>query len=809
MKRMISMAVSFIMAFTMVFEVGFISKPVYADTDPAASEQGVITEKSIYVGSGIKQTQVVSVDRDLNQHIDYCFEIDLSDPTAGILAGYKDYNYVHEDKSTWGLQTVPDQIDAAEKATGKNIVGGINADFYNMSTGEPAGILIMDGEIKHPNNAKRNFFAVKKDGTAVIVAGNTPVEEGMYECAIGGDIIAVKDGQVTQAALNNSDNTVARAAIGVKADGTVVTFTVSGVNVPTTHGYSLREVGKIMRDRGCVDALILDGGGSTTFVSKYEGEDKVSVRNNPGDGCERQVCTSLMFTSTKGPSEDNALLTACEKNGHQYIYDNGSISCKACSYASAAEGFSGLAQDTVTKKWILFEKGTKQTGFAPYGEDDAYYFDSKGYGNKATLVEKVDSNCTMRGYRIYHNNSGEEYELLDVTACGHDYKTAKGKRVCEKCGWTQVDINDCEIKLSQTKFGYDGEKKVPSIWVYTPSGKKLTIRKIYNSGDYSATGANNIGIGTATLTFAPLWYYVDIEEDRGTVIGERVVEYKILPQPASNLKIEHPSRTEAVLSWDASPSAGLDYLIEYNVYKKEGTGKWVKIDKTADTTYTVSGLKTNTNYRFRILSTAKSDDGKYYNSWDYAASSTKTINKLTKPTVTVSNVASTGKNIIKWKPIKNADAYAVYRSTSKDGTYKKMTTTTKTSCTHTGAVASGLYYYKVQAVFKTNECLNSDFSQIVSRRCDLARPVVTASIYKKTGKPKLTWKKVTGADKYKIYRATSKYGKYTYMGAVKATSYINKTAKKGRTYWYKVRAVDNDYSSANSAYSILDKIKSK
>lgn len=797
------------MAFTMAFEVGAISKSVYADTDPAATEQGILYEKSIYVGSGIKQTEVVSADRDLNQHVDYCFEIDMRDPSAGILAGYKDYNYNHEDKSTWGLQTVSNQVKAAEKATGKNVVGAINGDFYNMSTGEPAGVLIMDGEVKHQNFAKRNFFAVRKDGTAVIVEGSTPIEEGVYECAIGGDIIAVKDGKVTQQALNNSDNSVARAAIGIKADGTVVTFTVSGVIAPIRHGYSLREVGKIMRDRGCVDALILDGGGSTTFVSKYEGEDKVTPRNYPQDGSERQVCTTLMFTSTKSPSSDNAQLTACEKNGHQYKHTDGTITCKVCNFTSGAEGFTGLVQDTVTKKWILFEKGTKQTGFAPYGNDDAYYFDSTGYGNKATLVEKVKSDCTMRGYRIYQNSAGEKYELMDVTACGHDYKTVKGKRVCEKCGWTQVDINDCEIKLSETKFGYDGTKKVPSIWMYAPNGKKLIIRKVHNSGDYSATGANNIGIGTATLTFAPLWYYVDIEEDRGTVIGERVVEYKILPQPASNLKIEHPNRNTAVLSWDPSPSAGLDYLIEYNVYKKEGSGKWVKVDKTADTSYTVEGLKANTGYSFRILSTAMGDDGKYYNSWDYATADTKTISKLTKPTITVSNVASTGKNIIKWKAIKNATGYAVYRSTSKDGEYKKMITTTKTSCTHTGAVAGAIYYYKVQAVFKTNENLNSDFSHIVSRRCDLARPVVTATIYKKTGKPKLSWKKISGADKYKIYRATSKYGKYTYMGAVKTTSYINKTAKKKKTYWYKVMAVDNDYSSANSAYSLPDKIKSK
>ena len=53
-----------------------------------------------------------------------------------------------------------------------------------------------------------------------------------------------------------------------------------------------------MLDAGCVTAINLDGGGSTTFAAKAEGSDKVSVINRPSDGYPRSVSSSLMVVST-------------------------------------------------------------------------------------------------------------------------------------------------------------------------------------------------------------------------------------------------------------------------------------------------------------------------------------------------------------------------------------------------------------------------------------------------------------------------------------------------------------------------------
>lgn len=81
-----------------------------------------------------------------------------------------------------------------------------------------------------------------------------------------------------------------------------------------------------------------------------------------------------------------------------------------------------------------------------------------------------------------------------------------------------------------------------------------------------------------------------------------------------------------------------------------------------------------------------------------------------------------------------------------------------------------------------------------------ARPVITCSNVEKTGKIKLTWNKNPLADKYEVWRATSKSGKYTLMLTTKSGSYTNTSAVAEKTYYYKVRAITG---SKKSSYSTI------
>jgi hypothetical protein len=62
----------------------------------------------------------------------------------------------------------------------------------------------------------------------------------------------------------------------------------------------------------------------------------------------------------------------------------------------------------------------------------------------------------------------------------------------------------------------------------------------------------------------------------------------------------------------------------------------------------------------------------------------------------------------------------------------------------------------------------------------------------------LEWDTVTGASSYKIYRALSQNGTYSYIGTASTTSYSNPGLSANTTYWYKVSAINSEGEGAPS-----------
>lgn len=76
----------------------------------------------------------------------------------------------------------------------------------------------------------------------------------------------------------------------------------------------------------------------------------------------------------------------------------------------------------------------------------------------------------------------------------------------------------------------------------------------------------------------------------------------------------------------------------------------------------------------------------------------------------------------------------------------------------------------------------------------------------------VAWKKTAGASGYKVYRATSKKGKYKCVktASSKTTSFTNKKLKKNKKYYYKVCAfVKSGKKTYNGAYSTVVMKKAK
>ena len=241
-----------------------------------------------------------------------------------------------------------------------------------------------------------------------------------------------------------------------------------------------------------------------------------------------------------------------------------------------------------------------------------------------------------------------------------------------------------------------------------------------------------------------------------------------------------------ILSWD-DPSGQL-----YLFGKEADDELWTLF------AYPSPGARTYTNYYvwdnevWTYVLRARTGD------YDYMEISDRiTVMDLKAPELEVGNVASTGKIKLTWNKVAGAVKYQVYRATSKTGTYKLLSTTTGTSLTNTSAEVGKTYYYKVRSVAADNT--KSEFSNIVSRTCDLPRPEITLSNIAESGKIKISWKKIDGATKYEVYRSTDNKN-WSLLKSTTGTSLNNTSTTAGKLYYYKVKAI-HEKSAANSAYS--------
>ena len=170
-----------------------------------------------------------------------------------------------------------------------------------MSTGEPSGLLVMNGVVYQDINGS-GFFGILKDGTAVIGTKEDYLNtyKGQVAEGIAGfGTMLVENGQICVSRKeNHTSDRASRTAVGITRTGKVVFMVLDGRQEPWSCGGSWEEIAQIMLEAGCVNAINLDGGGSTTYIAKQEGATELSVTSRPSDGAARSVSTSLIMVST-------------------------------------------------------------------------------------------------------------------------------------------------------------------------------------------------------------------------------------------------------------------------------------------------------------------------------------------------------------------------------------------------------------------------------------------------------------------------------------------------------------------------------
>ena len=238
---------------------------------------------------------------------------------------------------------------------------------------------------------------------------------------------------------------------------------------------------------------------------------------------------------------------------------------------------------------------------------------------------------------------------------------------------------------------------------------------------------------------------------------------------------------------------------KYAVYRRTKSSDWKEIGTTSSTSYIDSSAKSGTKYYYAIR--AIDGSSKSYYSKAHFDDNCKTITYK----ATLSLVNTTGTDIkVSWKKVSGAKKYEVYRKAGSAKKWTKVKTTTSTSYTDEKVKNGTTYKYMVKAInSKSKEVSASDSTTI---KC-IAAPKLSSVKSTKSGVT-FKWKKVSGVSGYYVYRKTGS-GDYEKIATVKGgskVSYVDKKAKKGKTYYYTVKAYSGSYSSAyRSGLKIKDK----
>ena len=232
-------------------------------------------------------------------------------------------------------------------------------------------------------------------------------------------------------------------------------------------------------------------------------------------------------------------------------------------------------------------------------------------------------------------------------------------------------------------------------------------------------------------------------------------------------------------------------------YKTEGTRKYTCTNCGETKTETIAKLVCTThawdNGTVTKKATYTATGVRKYTCKTCGAAKQVTIAKLKLTKVTVKAAQQTSAVKLTWNRSAGASGYKIYRRTAK-GRYVCIKTVKSGTTSYVDkTVKSGNRYYYCVKAYNGNVFSGYTETDILY----IKAPVVTVS--KSAQGVKLSWKKSAGAKKYIVYRKTPT-GKYRAVKTVtaKTLSWTDKTAKKGQTYYYIVKAVNNKTYSAAS-----------
>ena len=129
----------------------------------------------------------------------------------------------------------------------------------------------------------------------------TPDWVGMKMAVSGGGMVVV-DGIIPEKYTHEVAGRHPRTAVGTSQDGKTIYMVVVDGRQSNSIGMTTNEMAEFMLEIGAYNALMMDGGGSTTMASREPGRSSIAVQNTPSDGVQRRKQNAIGVFSLAPPS---------------------------------------------------------------------------------------------------------------------------------------------------------------------------------------------------------------------------------------------------------------------------------------------------------------------------------------------------------------------------------------------------------------------------------------------------------------------------------------------------------------------------
>lgn len=418
--------------------------------------------------------------------------------------------------------------------------------------------------------------------------------------------------------LDESESAIENAGKQMQLDH----LTIVGCNTGILYGCHVLPVIKNSIIAGNTTTLELQGtnaqedkGKNITYSCLY-GTAKDDSLSDYGTGC---IAKDPCFADAA--SGDFHLKSAAGRwNGTTWVKDTVTSPCIDAGEASAAYANEPTPNGNRTNMGAYGNtaEASKSTSGGSTDPSDPSNPEQRCKHTGTEVRNQKAATCTTAGYTgdTYCKTCNKKLSTgKSIAAKGHSTTTKTQKATaskdgkitttCTRCGTTTKTVKIAKvskIKLSKTKYTYNGKKQTPSVTVKDSKGKELKVNTDYKVK--LPSGRKNVGTYEVKITFKGSKYS-----------GSKTLSYTINPKSTKLSKVSAKKKGFEA-KWKKQSTQTKGYQIQYSTDSKFKSGnKTVTVNKNSTTKKTISKLKAKKKYYVRIRTYKTVGKQKYYSDW--------------------------------------------------------------------------------------------------------------------------------------------------------------------------------------------------